>query len=232
MRINPLQAMIETAAWGAAVLLLGAGAGCAQQQINLSASGTGLILPDGTWTPMWGYFCGTPVSGSTATCAAANAKAPSNSWSPVIITVPIGQDLRINLTNNLSFLPYGSTTPNNIPTSLMIVGQVGGGLGSGATYSPSPQHVNQPETWSTTDAAGGVFTPPAQGPRVQSFGTEVAVGQTTNNALIWKAPRPGTYFSSRAHTLDSRNDGSYRNGCRDFELRPRVLKGSLIQRDI
>ncbi len=194
MRINPPQAMIETAAWGAAVLLLGAGAAAAQQQINLTASGTGLVLPDGTRTPMWGYFCGTPVSGSTATCAAANAKVPPNSWSPVIITVPIGQNLQINLTNNLSFLPNGSTTPNNIPTSLMIVGQVGGGLGSGATYSPSPQHVNQPVTWPTIDAAGEVFTPPAQGPRVQSFGTEVAVGETTNNALIWKAPRPGTYL--------------------------------------
>ena len=59
MRINSPKAMIETAAWGAAVLLLGAGAATAQQQINLAASGTGLVLPDGTRTPMWGYFCGT-----------------------------------------------------------------------------------------------------------------------------------------------------------------------------
>ncbi|MDR3748470.1 MAG: Ig-like domain-containing protein, partial [Acidobacteriota bacterium] len=201
--------MIKTAAWGAAVLLLGAGEAAAQQQINLTASGTGLVLGDGTWTPMWGYFCGTAVSGSTATCAAANPNAPPNFWSPVIITVPTGQDLQINLTNNLSFTPSGSTTPNNIPTSLMIVGQVGGGLGSvssscnepsgtlvkptGSTCTPSPEHANQPVTWSTINAAGGVFTPPAQGPRVQSFGTEVAAGSRAT-ALTWKAPRPGTYL--------------------------------------
>ncbi len=44
--------------------------------------------------------------GSTATCAALNPSAGA-SWSPVVITVPTGQALTINLTNNLSF-----RTPN------------------------------------------------------------------------------------------------------------------------
>src|SRR4029077_20704735 len=35
-------------------------------------------------------------------------------------------------------------------------------------------------------------TPPVQGPRVQSFGTEVAAGATTG--LTWSALRPGTYL--------------------------------------
>src|SRR5437762_7648107 len=38
----------------------------------------------------------------------------------------------------------------------------------------------------------GVGTPPAQGPRVQSFSTEVAPGATT--PVTWTALRPGTYL--------------------------------------
>ena len=192
MRINSLKAIIKTALRGAAVLLFGASAAVAQQQVNLTAAPTSLTLPDGSNVPMWGYTCGVAVGGSTATCAAANSAA--GGWSPVIITVPTGQTLQINLTNNLSFTPAGSTTANNIPTSLMIVGQVGGGLGvlGQRTTMASPPHANQPVTWSTINAAGGVFTPPKQGPRVQSFSTEVATGATSS--LTWTTPRPGTYL--------------------------------------
>ena len=188
MRIDFLKTMIQKAAWGAAVLLLGAGAATAQQQISLTAAPTTATLPDGSIVPMWGYFCGAPVTTNVApvaTCAAANLNAGS-SWSPVIITVPAGQGLQINLTNNL---PANGT---GVPTSLMIVGQLGGGLGSPATYASSPDHANQAVTWSTVNAAGGVFTPPAQGQRVQSFGKEVAPGNTVS--LTWTAPRPGTYL--------------------------------------
>ena len=79
---------------------------------------------------MWGYSCGDVVQGSTATCAKLNPA--SIGWSPVVITVPTGQDLQINLTNNLSF------AGNDIPTSLVIVGQLGGGLG---TYPPPSSRV-------------------------------------------------------------------------------------------
>ena len=200
MHINYLKSILKTAISGATVLLLGTSAASAQQQINLTAAPTALTLPDGSVVPMWGYFCGAPVATNAApaaTCAAANPSAGAG-WSPVVITVPTGQTLQINLTNNLSFTPAGSTTANNIPTSLMIVGQLGGGLGTGAKYSPSPAHANQAVTWPTTNAAGGVFTPPAQGQRVESFATEVAVGQTTSNALTWSAPRPGTYLLESA----------------------------------
>src|SRR5437868_2417707 len=114
-------------------LLLGAGTALAQQQVNLSAGGTTLTLPDGSSVPMWGYSCdATQPVGSTATCAKLNPTATG--WSPVIITVPTGPDptgtLIIHLTNSLTF------AGNKIPTSLTIVGQLGGGLGGAATAVP------------------------------------------------------------------------------------------------
>src|SRR6266567_3448476 len=170
MRLNQLKAILKTAVGGATVLLLAAG--MARAQVNLTAGPTSITLPDGSSVPMWGYTCGS-VTGP-ATCAKAHPTAAG--WSPVIITVPSGQDLQINLTNNLSF------GPNNIPTSLVIVGQLGGGLGHTATTTASPDHSNaQPLTWPiANDAPGapltGVGTPPVQGTRVQSFSTEVVVG--------------------------------------------------------
>src|SRR6267143_5731606 len=183
----------------ASVLLLASGASFGQQPINLTAAPATAYLPDGSTVPMWGYSCGTAVATSTATCAKLNPNAPLATattlagWSPVVITVPTGQGLTINLTNSLSFL-----NGNSVPTSLVIVGQLGGGLGTTATSTTSPDHTNaQPVTWPIAgDAPGapltGAGTPPSQGPRVQSFSTEVAAGATT--ALTWTAPRPGTYL--------------------------------------
>jgi hypothetical protein len=187
MRSNYLKVTLKTAVLAVTILLLGVGASSAQQQVNLTAAGTTLTLPDGSSVPMWGYSCGAAVSGSTATCAASNPAATA--WSPVVITVPTGQDLQINLTNNLTF------TVGKIPTSLTIVGQLGGGLGnvSQRTTTPAPDHTNAQgaTTWPIA-GTGPVGTPPLQGPRVQSFSTEVAVGATTS--LTWTAPRPGTYL--------------------------------------
>ena len=55
----------------ALILLFGAGASFAQQQVNLTAAPAGITLPDGNAVPMWGYKCGTLATGvtSTATCA-------------------------------------------------------------------------------------------------------------------------------------------------------------------
>ncbi len=129
-----------------------------------------------------------------ATCNAANGLAQTGGavWQPPVITVPTGNSLTINLTNNLTFqppIPAGSTTapsPNSIPTSLTIVGQLGGGLGTPTTVA-SPAHTPQTViTWSTQGApigpTGGAdsFNPPAQGPRVQSFGTEVEATAGSN----------------------------------------------------
>jgi hypothetical protein len=202
MRLNDVKNSLKTAVLAATILLLGVGVAAAQQQINLMAAPSGITLPDGSTVPMWGYSCGAVVTGSTATCAKLNPAATG--WSPVLITVPTGQDLQINLTNGLQF-PTTSGT-NNIPTSLAIVGQLGGGLGTtgatcsdtngvshGVTCTPSPDHSNAQGsvTWPIVDTTTK-GTPPTQGPRVQSFATEVTAGNTTS--LTWTGLRPGTYL--------------------------------------
>src|SRR5437879_8800947 len=201
MRMNNFKAILKAATLSLGGLLLTASASFAQQQVNLTAAPTTTTLPDGTTVPMWGYSCGTAVTTNiapVATCAALNPASVStvagvpSTWSPVVITVPTGQGLTISLTNSLSF------AGGSIPTSLVIVGQSGGGLGTPGGFTAAPDHTNaQPLTWPIAgDAPGapvtGVGTPPAQGPRVQSFSTEVAFGGTT--ALTWTALRPGTYL--------------------------------------
>ena len=206
MRFNYLSATLKTAVLTATVLLLGVGLAVAQQTINLTAAPTTLTLPDGSTVPMWGYSCGTAAAASTATCAALNPNAPAATtttpagWSPVVVTVPYvstGTILTINLTNSLSFTPTGTTTPNTVPTSLVIVGQVGGGLGSlgqrTTTASPDHSQAQSNVTWPiVASPAPTPGTPPVQGPRVQSFATEVAAGATT--ALTWSSLKPGTYL--------------------------------------
>src|SRR2546425_818448 len=96
--VNFKSALIKSGL-AASVLLLGSGAALAQQQINRTAGPQVATLPDGTFVPMWGYSCdATQVAGSTATCAPLNPVAvTAGSWSPVVITVPTGQDLQVNL---------------------------------------------------------------------------------------------------------------------------------------
>ncbi|PYX70940.1 MAG: hypothetical protein DMG78_17125 [Acidobacteria bacterium] len=185
MRFNCPKATLRTTALAVLVLLLGASWAVAQQQINLTAGPTTITLPDGSVVPMWGYSCGTAVVGSTASCAKSNLAAAG--WSPVVITVPTGQTLVINLTNSLTF------GTNSVPTSLTIVGQLGGGLGGTPTRTASPDHAVQGATWPVADPTT-TNTPPPQERRVQSFSTEVAAGATTATALTWLTPRPGTYL--------------------------------------
>ena len=252
MRSNFMKAALKRAVLAVTVLLLGATASFAQQQVNLTAGPTTATLPDGSVVPMWGYICGSAVTGSTATCAASSPSAlrPSSwaastaygvgkfvvdtnqnvqmvttagtsgaaaptwgttagattpdgtvvwtfqsslasflavatNWSPVVITVPTGASggLTINLTNSL---------PASVPeTSLVIVGQLGGGLGTTATSTPSPAHGDQNVTWPIANS-GPTNTPPPQGNRVQSFSTPVAPGAT--GALTWTNLKPGTYL--------------------------------------
>src|SRR6266567_409313 len=183
MRINTLKAIIKTATRGAAVLLFGVGIVSAQTTVSLTAAPANATLPDGSTVPMWGYACGATTGGS---CAALNTAA-AGAWSPIVITVPYSgssTSLAITLINNL---------PAPVPTSITIVGQLGGGLGTGFVNRPSPLHDNQGTTWPIANA-GPVFTPPAQADRVQSFATEVAAGATTATPLTWSHLRPGTYL--------------------------------------
>ncbi len=194
MRIQTLKATFKAATRVMGLLLFGAVASFAQQQVNLTAGPTQAILPDGSSVPMWGYTCAgaTVIASSSATCAPLNpAAAALGNWSPVIITVPTGAagGLQINLTNNLTF------TGANIPTSLTIVGQLGGGLGTPGGSTPSPDHSNAQAatTWPIAGGAGSPFPPPAQAARVRSFGTEVAGGGGTGS-LTWASLQPGTYL--------------------------------------
>src|SRR6266436_323500 len=120
----------------AAVLVLAGGASLAQS-VSLTAGSSTVTLPDGSVVPMWGYTCNVAAV-APATCAALNPT--TTGWSPVVITVPSGTaTFTINLTNSL---------PAPVPTSLVIVGQLGGGLGTAASATPSPAQSNaQPVTW-------------------------------------------------------------------------------------
>ena len=197
---------ITTTFIGILVLLLGATVAVAQQQVNLTAAPTSLTLPDGSNVPMWGYTCsvtGTPAAGTSAQACSKLSPAATTGWSPIVITVPYGENLQIGLTNNLTF------GANSIPTSIVIVGQLGGGLGNSATSNGSPAHENLSTTWPIANS-GPVFVPPTQGTRVQSLAGEVsAVASTTTptctvpsgsvpatgcGTLTWSNLRPGTYL--------------------------------------
>src|SRR4029077_11929582 len=220
MHTNQFKAILKIAARVLAILSFATAAH--GQAINLTAGPSTAAMPDGTAVPMWGYTCGAAVSGSTATCTALNPAVQAfntsgttlpasvgSMWSPVLITVPVAAtgatSLTINLANNLSFAT--ATTANAIPTSIVIVGQVGGGLGVSAqrTSTQSPSHTyaqgcpswfiaaNPPGTSCTTLTPGLSNSPPVQANRVQSFSTEVAAAGATvvapqvasGSALTW-----------------------------------------------
>ena len=202
MRTNNFKTKLKAAVRILGILPFAAVAAFGQQTINLTAAPTSVTVADGSTVPMWGYFCGSG-SGPAATCAALNpASVTPNTWSPVVITVPSGQALTINLTNNLSF----AAGANNIPTSIVIVGQLGGGLGNMTPVtSPAPDHqaAMANNTWFIANT-GNQGVSPTQGPRVRTFGTEVMPGVAAATpctgtplgcaALTWNNLRPGTYL--------------------------------------
>src|SRR6267143_4235736 len=128
MRTNNMKAILKAALRVVCLLPFAAAAAFGQQTVSLTAGPTTVTLPDGSVVPMWGYTCGT-VALTGPGCRPLNpASAALGGWSPVVITVPTGQGLTINLTNSLSF-----AGGSKVPTSLVIVGQLGGGLGGAPT---------------------------------------------------------------------------------------------------
>ena len=135
MRALELKSILRTVVSGASVLLICAGIAQAQEA-DITAKATSALLPDGNAVPMWGYTCDNAGSLGVS-CSALNPQA-NGSWAPILITVTSGSDLNIKLSNQL---------PAGLPTSLVIVGQLGGGLGSvgvncpsGTTCTDSPDH--------------------------------------------------------------------------------------------
>src|SRR5690349_14819324 len=182
MQSTFMKATLNKAALAMTILRLAA-AVCAAQTVNLTAGRyTNTVLPDGSTVPGWGFACdAVNLPTGNATCGALNK---SGAWAPPVITVPANSNLTITLKNTLT-----------VPTSIVIVGQVvGGGLGSPTTAS-SPAHAQQGATWPIAGAPGPgspTFTPPKQGDRVQSFGTEVLPGSQQDYA--WTGLKPGTYL--------------------------------------
>ena len=92
----------------------------------------------------------------------------------------------------------------------MIVGQIGGGLGT-------QRHDYAPARITPGRASHGrppirthIYSARPAGNRVQSFGTEVAAGATT--PLTWSSLRPGTYLlESGTHPSIQATHGTVRN---------------------
>ena len=167
-------------------MLVAAGLAAAQQitTVNLTAQRATAKLPDGKTVPMWNY-CSTGVTNAitdgSAQLGTAVGSACSAAWAPgPTITVPSGGSLTINLNNTLP-----------VPTSLVVLGQLGGGLGT-PTRMPSPAHSGQASSTFVGQGPAGPFTPPTQADRVKSFGTEVGTGAAV--ALNWTNLKPGTYL--------------------------------------
>ncbi len=187
MNIKMLKANLIRSGLAASALLFASGAALAQSAVTLTASSQSAAMPDGNSVPMWGYTCGA-VTGTGVSCTALNGSAQTGSWQPPLIRVPAGSPLTITLFNQL---------PAKVPTSLVVVGQLGGGLGANPKRMASPTHGPQGTTWPGTLGGTGpndpTFTPPAQVDRVRSFGVEVLSGGSSD-ALVWNNLRPGTYL--------------------------------------
>ncbi len=182
MRLNDLKATVKTAVIAATILLLAASTAVAQSSVTLTATRQTTTLPDGKTVPMWGLVCG---SVTAATCTAPNGQAQAG-WQPPVITVPYsGSSTSLSIVLN-NALP--------VETSLVIVGQLAGNLGTPTREASPRSHPMQ--TTTTWPANGGAtFTPPDQAKRARSFVQEVAAG-TTNTAptYTWSSLRPGTYL--------------------------------------
>lgn len=172
MKTNYSKAILQTVVSVSMLLAAGMPFAATTTTVNLTAQRMSATMPDGTIVPMWGYC-------TTGACTAAWAPGPT-------ITVPYdatGTNLQIVLNNMLP-----------MPTSLVILGQYGGGLGT-VTRMPSPAHPAQTTTtFPTNGAASPAFTPPAQADRVRSFATEVPPGAATATTLTWNNLKPGTYI--------------------------------------
>lgn len=203
----------------ACALFLTGGVAMAQSGITLTAAPTTTMLPDGQVVPMWGYSCGATSDGqatpSRVSCTAANGVAQSGGWQPPLIRVPAGQALNITLVNNLSF-PTGSGT-NTVPTSLMIVGQLGGGLGdiTQRTTMPSPVHAPQGTTWPGTagsaDPAATTLRPDAvsvvNGGSAYSVGNNVTINSGGGSGAVASVTAVDSLGSITAVTVTAGGSG-------------------------
>jgi hypothetical protein len=145
---NNYKSSLTKSGLAACVLLLSSGVSFAQS-VELTAGSSTAVMPDGAAVPMWGYSCGA-VTGTGVSCARLSTN--TNGWSPVVITVPTGTaTFTINLTNSL---------PAPLATSLVVVGQLGGGQGTPGSFTTAPDHSNaQPATWPIASVVAAPTSP-------------------------------------------------------------------------
>ena len=182
MSTNSMNKVLRTVLAASTLLVAGfASAASTDNYVYLSAGRMEKTLPDGTSAKMWG-FCTAATTAVSAPTMPPTLAACGASWLPgPTITVTAGDNLHITLQNNLP-----------VPTSIVVLGQLGGGLGSPVSMD-SPSHATQAFTTFTGNAsANPAFVPPVQVQRVRSMGTEVAPGATAT--LDWTGLKPGTYL--------------------------------------
>ena len=203
MRSNYPKATLKAAILVVTVLLSMARVSSAQT-VNLTASQQTTVLPDGNVVPMWGWTCGAAVTGSTATCTALtynaatglhNLQTGGTTWQAPLIVVPYlpgATNLTINLTNTLP-----------VETSLVIIGQAGGGLGAPVREAgPRTDGAHGGQTSTTwIQVLPGSFTPPTQGERARTFTSVEVAGVATFGGAVatpgvytWTNLNPGTYL--------------------------------------
>jgi hypothetical protein len=235
MRFTYLKETLKAAILAMTVLLATAGVSSAQS-VNLTASPQTTATPDGNVIPMWGWTCGAVTQGTTAgtTCTAltytttagtvaATPQAQSaavttgfaaggGAWQPPLIVVPYTSSGGVSTTN----LTINLENALPVQTSIMILGQVGGGLGAASTTAPGGSgpgglagpvreaiprmdgaHAGQTATtW--TIVVPGSFTPPSQSNRARSMVPEVCPPGVTANpcagfGTVGGALQTGTY---------------------------------------
>jgi large repetitive protein len=133
MSTNPMKLLLQTVLTASA--LLGTTLAIADTTVNMIARQSTVTMPNGVTVPMWQY-CGSVDATTTAagtpptyTGTANGGACTSTSWTPgPTIKVTVGETLTVNLTNNLP-----------VPTSLIVLGHLGGGLGAPTTMA-SPNH--------------------------------------------------------------------------------------------
>jgi hypothetical protein len=193
MRSNYPTAITKTLLVGMILLLSRVSCSAQAVTVGLTATQQTAFMPDGNTVPMWGWQCDS-VSALAKTCLALTGtpQAGGAIWQPPLIVVPTGVGLTINLTNNLP-----------METSVTIVGQLGGGLGSPQRESgprTDGAHAGQTQTtWPIQ--TGATFTPPSQGLRARSFVPEAGPNTGTQhyqwagyNLQTGQGLKPGTYL--------------------------------------
>ena len=117
------------------------------QTVSLKVSAPRAPAAGRPTVPMWGYSCLDAGSSGSDLRTAANSNAGTG-WSPMVITAAPGQ-------------PHHQShqrSTRRVPTSLVIVGQLGGGLGATPTTTASPPHGTQGTTWPIAGSGSAVHS--------------------------------------------------------------------------